>query len=558
MKIKTGKLWWFLLIMLLMPLRSFSQTPHTKVSQPNIVFILADDLGWKDLGTYGSRFYESPNIDRLASQGMKFMDAYASSPVCSPSRSSIMTGQYPVRTGITDWILGEQNTRGPEPTQTLLPPEFIFNLPRSEVTIAQALKHHGYATCYAGKWHLGTKPSSWPKAEGFDCNYGGWAAGSPRSYGMGGYFSPYHNPKLTDGPKGQFLPDRLTSEIIKFIKREARERKPFFADLSFYAVHEPIQAKQKYVQKFKRKARRLGLDTLRQFIRHNSTQGPAGWMQHWSARIVQDNPVYAGLIYSVDRNVGRILATLKQLGIADNTIVIFTSDNGGLSTLSKPNAPTSNAPLRYGKGWTYEGGIRVPLIIKWPGVTEPGSVSCFPVINTDFYPTFLQAAGLPLMPKQAIDGKSLMPLLRGEKSIDQPALYWHYPHYHGGGASPESAMREGNWKLIQFYNDNHVELYNLRNDIEERHDLANLFPKKKAKMLHQLNDWKRKTRAKLPKLNPFYNPDYRKVIQQGGKAYHEYLKQYRSLFGKDTYRPRLVKKLSKKYHKEYPALQQDQ
>jgi arylsulfatase A-like enzyme len=375
---------------------------------------------------------------------------------------------------------------------------------------------------------------------------------------MGGYFSPYHNPKLSDGPKGQFLPDRLTSEIIKFIKKEAREGQPFFADLSFYAVHEPIQAKQKYVEKFKRKARRLGLNHLKQFIRHHSSHGPAGWMQHWSERIVQDNPVYAGLIYSVDQNVGRILATLKKLGIARNTIVVFTSDNGGLSTLGTPHAPTSNLPLRYGKGWTYEGGIRVPLIIKWPGVTKPESVTHFPVINTDFYPTFLQAAGLSPMPKQAIDGKSLVPLLKGKQSIDQPALYWHYPHYHGGGASPESAMRAGNWKLIQFYNDNHVELYNLRTDIEERHDLADVLPERTAKMLHQLNNWKRKTRAKIPKLNPFYNPGYRKVINQDHESYRKYLKEYRSLFGKDTYRPTFVKKLSKKYHKQYPTLQQNQ
>jgi arylsulfatase A-like enzyme len=513
-------------------------------------------MGWKDIGADGSTFYETPNIDKLASQGMRFTDAYASSTVCSPSRSSIMTGQYPVNTGITDWIPGMQNTKGPVPAQKLLPPEFAFNLPDSEVTIAQALKDHGYTTFYAGKWHLGIDSTSWPLAEGFDYNYGGWAAGSPWTYGMGGYFSPWNNPKLKNGPKGTFLTDRLTSLTIQFIKKEAKKGKPFFADLSFYAVHERIQSKKKYIKKFKKKARRMGLDTLQQFIRYPTADNPTGgWMQHFDVRVVQDNPVYAGLIYSVDENVGRIMKTLKKLGIGDNTIVVFTSDNGGLATLPKPTAPTTVLPLRYGKGWAYEGGIRVPLIIKWPGVTKPGSVTHFPVINTDFYPTFLQMAELPPMPKQAIDGVSMVPLLKGKQSIDQPVLYWHYPHYHGGGESPVSAMREGNWKLIQFYNDNHVELYNLRADIGERHDLANIFPRKTAELLHKLNQWKRETHAKMPKVNPFYNPVYKKIIKKRHEDYQQYLKQYRSQLGKDTYLPMLHKRLSKKYHKKYPQLQ---
>ncbi len=537
------------------PAGAFAQSHNPSKKKPNIIFILVDDMGWKDIGANGSTFYETPNIDKLASQGMRFTDAYASSTVCSPSRSSIMTGQYPVHTGITDWIVGMQNTQGPKPTQKLLPPEFTFNLPDSAVTIAQALNDHGYTTFYAGKWHLGIDSTSWPLAKGFDYNYGGWAAGNPWSYGLGGYFSPWHNPKLKDGPKGTFLTDRLTTKTIDFIKKMAQKDTPFFADLSFYAVHERIQSKKKYIEKFKQKAHRMGLDTLQQFITYPTADNPTGWMPHWSSRIVQSNPVYAGLIYSVDENVGRIMAVLKKLGIADNTVVVFTSDNGGLSTLPKPTAPTTNLPFRYGKGWAYEGGIRVPLIIKWPGVTKQGSITHFPVVNTDFYPTFLQMAGLPPMPEQATDGVSMVPLLKGKQSIDQPDLYWHYPHYHGGGESPVSAMREGNWKLIQFYNDNHVELYNLRADKEEWHDVASVFPQKTAELRHKLNQWKRKTHAKIPEVNPFYNPDYRNILKEKHESYGQFLKQYRTLFSKDTYLPHLRKSLSKRYHKKYPELQ---
>src|SRR5690625_4417168 len=251
---------------------SFAQI--TDKDKPNIIFILVDDMGWKDLGSYGSAFYETPNIDKLASEGMKFTDAYASSTVCSPSRSSIMTGQYPVHTGITDWIPGGQNTRGPEPFQQLIPAELAFNLSESEITIAQALKNHGYVTFHAGKWHLGLTPSSWPVAMGYDYNYGGWAAGDEWSYGMGGYFSPYHNPKLKDGPKGEFLTDRLTNETIQFIKEQAQKDAPFFVDLSFYAVHQKVESKKKYIEKFEQKAHRMGLDTIQQFLTYNHPHNP--------------------------------------------------------------------------------------------------------------------------------------------------------------------------------------------------------------------------------------------------------------------------------------------
>ncbi|MBK0383622.1 sulfatase [Pedobacter sp. SD-b] len=474
------------------------------VEKPNVIFILVDDMGWKDLGVYGSTFYESPNIDKLASQGVRFTDAYASSPVCSPSRSSIMTGQYPVNTGITDWIPGSNRFRKSQPYLKLIEQSIVNNLPKSNISLGQAFKNNGYATCYSGKWHLGESEEYYPEAEGFDYNYGGWAAGNPRAAGMKGYFSPYNNPKLKDGPVGEFLTDRLTTETINFIKKQAKSGKPFFADLSFYAVHEPIEAKQEYIKKFTDKAHNLGLDTLQQFVKD------ADWMQQnpsFKERIIQADPVYAGLIYTVDENVGRIMTTLKELGIDKNTIIVFTSDNGGLSTAER--SPTTNYPLRYGKGWNYEGGVRIPLIIKWPGFAKPGTISNFPVVNTDFYPTLLEMSGLPQLPEQTKDGVSIVPLLKGDKSIDQPILFWHYPHYGDQGGSPASSIRMGDWKLVQFYYDNHTELYNLRIDLEERRDLSRAFPEKTADLLQRLNDWKKSTNAKTPLINPYYNPDYK-------------------------------------------------
>jgi arylsulfatase A-like enzyme len=528
----------------LLPYPALPQAAEPVKTKPNIVFILCDDLGWRDLGCYGSTFYETPNLDKLAAEGIKFMDAYASCPVCSPSRAGIMTGQYPVHTGITEWIPGAQNIIGPTPDQSLIQPSFSLNLPTNEVTIAEALKAGGYATCFAGKWHLGLDTASWPKAEGFDCNYGGWAAGGPKDYGMGGYFSPWNNPFLENGPKGEFLTDYLTTKTIDFIKQEVKAGKPFFADLSFYAVHEPIQAKAKYIEKFKEKARRLGLDTRRQFVKN------APWMEanpSFKERVIQSDPVYAALMCSVDENVGRILDALKQLGIADNTIVVFTSDNGGLSTAE--GSPTTNLPLRYGKGWTYDGGIRVPLIIYWPGVTRAGAVCHFPVVNTDFYPTFLAMAGLPQRPEQSEDGVSLAPLLRGGTSIDQPVLYWHYPYYGDQGGSPSSAMRMGNWKLVQFYEDNHVDLYNLDSDIGELTNAAEEYPERTAKMLSLLDQWKYETKAKMPAINPYYNPYEYALYRKQHHIESTPLRQYDRFFGTNVFNPDLINPLRAKLHK---------
>lgn len=515
-------------------------------SKPNIILILTDDLGWKDLGVYGSTFYETPNLDKLASEGMRFTDAYASCNVCSPSRSSIMTGQYPVHTGMTDWNIGRQYANGPMPYDKLLPPSFELNLDTAQITIAEALIQNGYATFFAGKWHLGLSPEFWPENQGFDINKGGWAAGNPKAYGMGGYFSPYHNPRLSDGPKGEFLTDRLTDEAINFIKEKNSGGTPFFIDLSYYAVHEPIEAKQEYIKKFTDKTHLLGLDTMQQFVKD------AAWMNNepgWQQRIVQANPVYAALLFTVDENVGRIVNTLKQLGIEKNTIIVFSSDNGGLST--SEGSPTSNYPLRYGKGWNYDGGIRVPLIIKWPGVVKDSSLCDFPVVNTDFYPTFLQMAGLPLMPGQHKDGVSLVPLLEGNKEIQQPIIYWHYPHYSNQGGTPSSAIRENDWKLVQFYEDNHVELYNLRADIEEQHDLSDALPKRTAEMLQALNLWKKQTGAKIPAINPYYNPDYKELMKINNENMKQFLLHYDSLFSRETFDPKMMKNLRERYNQLY-------
>ncbi|HEY4288060.1 MAG TPA: sulfatase [Puia sp.] len=531
--------------------RSAPAQHHATGARPNIIFILVDDLGQRDLGVYGSSFYETPNLDRLASEGMRFTDAYAGSPICSPSRSSIMTGQYPTRTGITDWIVGRQNQEGPEPDNQLLAQPFEFDLDTAQVTIAEALKQGGYSTFFAGKWHLGLSEPYWPENQGFEVNKGGWAAGNPKDYGMGGYFSPYHNPKLPDGPAGEFLTDRLTTEAIQYILQNKNAAKPFFVELSFYAVHTPLEAKPEYIKKFKEKAHAMGLDSVQQFVR-DPWMRPGG-----KERIVQANPVYAGLLYSVDENVGRIMTALKQSGLSDNTVVIFTSDNGGLST--SEGSPTSNAPLRYGKGWNYEGGVRIPLIVKWPKTAAAGAVCHSPVINTDLYPTFLQMAGMPLMPAQHKDGVSMSPLLKGESPGENPGenpkgqrvLYWHYPHYSNQGGSPSSALRAGDWKLVQFYENDHIELYNLAWDPGEQRDLANAFPEKTGELLELLNAWKKETKAKIPLVNPYYNPNYREVMKARQQTFRQYLSDYDTLFDRSFFDPQLMDKLNKKFHDAY-------
>ncbi len=464
---------------------ALSAEPSSGARRPNIVFILADDLGWADLGCYGSTFYDTPHLDTLARQGMRFTDAHAACNVCSPTRASIMTGKYPARLHLTDWLPG----RGDRPDQKLNRPVILQHLPLEEFTIAEALKAGGYQTCFIGKWHLGDAPY-YPEHQGFDINIGGCELGHPPSY-----FSPYHNPKLPDGPPGEYLTDRLTSEAVKFLESAARKPEPFFLYFAHYAVHTPLQAKAAMIESYKTKAARLS-PAGPEFIEDNGRR----------VRQVQNHPVYASMLRSLDESIGRLLETLNTLGLSTNTIVVFTSDNGGLSTAE--GTPTSNLPLRAGKGWPYEGGVREPLLIEWPGVTRPGSVCAEPVISTDFYPTMLQMAGLPLRPEQHLDGESLVPLLKGGSLPERP-LFWHYPHYSNQGGAPEGAIRLGRFKLIEWYEDLRVELYDLGEDLGEHHNLAATMPEKTDALRRQLHAWRAAVNAQMPAPNPDYDPTWK-------------------------------------------------
>jgi arylsulfatase A-like enzyme len=451
----------------------------------NFVFFLIDDLGWTDLGCYGSSFYETPNIDRLASEGMRFTEAYAACPVCSPTRGSIIAGKYPARLGITQWIGGSQK-----------PTEYADRLELEEVTIAEVLKGQGYATGFVGKWHLSPREADiradfYPDRQGFDVNIGGDWSGAPPTY-----FWPYkrRNRALEEmpagGEEGEYLTDRLTDESLKFL--EANKDRPFLLYFSHYAVHTPIESKHELTDKYKAKAEKLPeLEGSHSFNVYG----------RYKTRLVQDNPAYAGMVQSVDESVGRVMKKLEELGMADNTVVIFMSDNGGLSTVPR-EGPTANLPLRAGKGWLYEGGIREPMLIKWPGVVKAGSLCDEPVTSTDFYPTMLEMAGLEPMPEQHIDGVSMVPLLKNKGKLKRKAIYWHYPHYHGSGNRPSGAVRAGDYKLIEWYEDNSVELYNLKSDIGEKHDLAKVMPNKAAELQGMLATWRKEMKAKMPASGP--------------------------------------------------------
>lgn len=445
----------------LLTLNSFVTASAAVTRKLNFIFVLVDDLGWTDLGVQGSTFYETPNIDRLAREGMRFTQAYSACTVCSPTRAAALTGKYPARLRITDWIKGHVR-----PNAKLKVPDWTMHLPLEEITIAEVLKRRGYATASIGKWHLGG-PEFYPDKQGFDENIGGNDRGQPPSY-----FSPYGIPTIADGPKGEFLSDRLTDETLHFIERN--KSKPFFIYLPHYAVHTPLAGKPDVIAKYERKA---------------DPKNP------------QHNAKYAALVESVDDSMGRIRQKLEDLKIADNTVIIFTSDNGGLVL----NNVTSNLPLRVGKGSAYEGGVRVPLFIKWPGVTRPGSTCDTPVITPDFYPTILKMAGLTIENKRSVDGESLVPLLKQNGKLNRTAIYWHYPHYHPGGATPYSAIRKDDWKLIEFFEDNRVELYNLRDDIGEQRDLATKLPNRAKALLKQLHAWRKQVGAQMPTPNPDYD-----------------------------------------------------
>ncbi|MEN8126710.1 MAG: sulfatase [Planctomycetota bacterium] len=359
-------------------------------------------------------------------------------------------------------------------------------MPLEEVTIAETLKQADYSTFFAGKWHLGHTKQFWPEHQGFDINKGGFAKGEPS--GSGKYFPPYGNPRLEDGPEGEHLPDRLAAETVKFLK--GNKNKPFLACLSFYSVHTPLMARKDLEQKYIEKKDKLGIKT--QWTTDDGRKN----------RHSQDNVVYAGMVDAMDQACGKVLDALKELGLEDNTIVIFMSDNGGLSTARA--YATSNLPLRGGKGLLYEGGIREPMLIKWPGVTKAGSVCAEPVTSTDFYPTMLEIAGLDLMPEQHIDGVSLLPLLKGKTSLDRKAIYWHFPHFTSGGRGrfAGGAVRMGDYKLIEKYRDHSIELYNLKEDIGEKNNLAGKMSEKAGELKAMLDKWLKEVDAKMPTPNP--------------------------------------------------------
>jgi arylsulfatase A-like enzyme len=459
-------------------------------AQPNILFILIDDLGCRDLACFGSTFYETPNLDRLSEQGVRFENAYASCPVCSPTRASIMSGKYPARVGVTQWIGGKSQGR-------LQDVPYLHYLPLEEKSVAAALRDGGYQTWHIGKWHLGDEPF-YPEHHGFDVNIGGCARGSP---GSTGYFAPYTVP-IADAKPGEYLTDRLTDEAIRLIRK--RGRKPFFMHLSHYAVHTPLMAPQALVDKYERKARALGLDQIDPLA--VGDMHPPLHKQHEPVRrrLIQSHAVYAAMVENLDWNIGRVLASLDEEGIAGNTLVVFTSDNGGLST--SEGSPTCNLPFREGKGWNYEGGTRVCQIARWPGVVRPRTRCFTPVTSTDFYPTFLKAAGLPLRPQQHCDGVSLMPLLRGKDALKRQAIFWHYPHYSNQGGAPAASVVSGDWKLVQLFEDNRIELFNLRADPSEQVNRAAAEPTRARRLLGLLKAWQRQVEAKFPEPNPDYAP----------------------------------------------------
>lgn len=465
------------------------------LSRPNFIVILVDDLGWRDCGYSGSEFYETPAINQLAKDSIQFTQAYAACPVCSPTRASIHTGKYPARLQTTEWFGGLQpqdvlNWNKAEPLQQhrLLPAKYRDFLPLEETTLAEALQEAGYDTFIAGKWHLGGSGSE-PEKHGYRLNVGGYDKGWP----VGGYFSPYNNPCLLDGPEGEHLPDRLSRESIQFL--QSATDAPFFLMLSFYSVHVPLEGPEELIGKYEEKA---------ESAHHRGVRfAPEGESR---CRQVQDNAVYASMVESVDTAIDNVLRSVSDLGLEENTIVFFLSDNGGLST--SEGFPTSNVPLRAGKGWLYEGGIRIPWLVKWPGVISGGESCNVPVISNDLYPTVLEIAGLPLRPHQHVDACSLVPLLKDQGELTRTDLYWHYPHYSNQGGPPGGAIRSADWKLIEWFETNRLELYNLRDDISEQKNLAESESDRVRAMHSKLQHWRKSVNAVMPEKNPRWEEDH--------------------------------------------------
>lgn len=434
----------------------------------NFVFILIDDYGWKDTGYNGSTYYETPNIDRLAREGMQFTNGYAAAPVCTPTRAAIMTGKYPGRLHMTCHIQGARHNK---PYSKLIAPTPEVNMPHSEVTIAEMLKAKGYATASIGKWHLGTTGYH-PTEQGFDVNVGGTYDGSPRSFFYPGWEGKPANLK---GKDGEYLTDLLTNEATKFIR--ANRNNPFFLYLPHYAVHVPIEAKKELVAKFDAKAR----------------SGEQNYAE------------YAAMIASVDESVGKVLSAIRGIGAEQNTVVFFTADNGGVSSREWRKRPvTSNLPLRAGKGHLYEGGIRVPALVKWPGVTKSGAISHEPVSSIDYFPTIAEMAGVRWEATHKPDGISLTRALRGNR-LPERNLFWHFPHYSPQLGRPSGAIRRGPWKLIEHFETGKPELYNLAEDLGEQTDLSTRYPERAAAMHGALKSWREGIRAQMPATNAHYD-----------------------------------------------------
>ncbi len=516
--------------------------------KPNVIFVLVDDLGWADLGAYGSTFYETPNIDKFAENNVKFTNAFAAAHTCSPSRASILTGKYPARINLTDWLPGREDFD----FQKLKNIEINQHLPFEEKTLAEVLKENGYKTAIFGKWHLGEDPSG-PLNHGFDIQVPDWNKGWPLSY-----HAPFKLEGL-EGEKGEYLTERLTDEALNYI--EDNKDKPFFLYLSHFAVHDPIQGPKDLVKKYEAKLASNVSDEKPPFIlesdpdskpflsgNRNNLELKSG--DTWSnydglskeeqealledkayegydllpnrtvkIKQKQDNVQFAGMVEKVDQSFGRVLAKLEELNLTDNTIVIFYSDNGGMAAANyfRPDRhikqsqldkafSTSNLPLRGAKGWLYEGGIRVPLIIKWPSNGKEGFTSDVPVTSPDIYPTILEMVGLPALPEQHEDGVSIVPLLKGQKSLERDAIYWHIPHYSNHGLqSPGGAVRSGDYKLIEYYENGTVQLFNLVNDLGEQNDLSLEEPEKVKELQGLLKKWRDEVGAKMMLPNPNYD-----------------------------------------------------
>ena len=504
---------------------------NEKKIKPNIIFFLVDDLGWSDLGSYGSEFYETPNIDSLAKSGIKFTNAYSACHVCSPARASILTGKYPATLNLTDWLTGRPSM----PYDKLKGPEIIQHLPYDEITIAETLKNIGYKTGIFGKWHLGEDPSD-PLAHGFDVHLPDWSKGWPNK----GYFAPFGLDGFDNSKEGEYLTDKLTDEAIKYIEKNIED--PFFIYVSYFAVHDPIQGRKDLVEKYTRKLQNINSFRDLPFILEGNpddlyksskdellkkvrSKGYVNKFQTFDKDLVlikqyQDNVEFAAMVESVDQSLGKILNKIKDLNLDENTIIFFYSDNGGMAAmngtpwtkLKKSELDgafsTSNLPLRGAKGWLYEGGIRVPLIIKNPKTSLTGLESSLPVSSVDILPTILSMVDSNFKISDDIEGVDISPVTRG-KDINRGPIYWHFPHYSNHGMqSPGGAIRDGDYKLIEYFENGSVQLFNLKDDIGELNDISKIEIEKTKDLKLKLKNWRVKVNARMMKKNPNYDKDF--------------------------------------------------